>query len=241
MKITKNQLGQLVETYLLNEANYSVYSIEDVESAVDRACEILDIDDEGFSLFLKRISRVESGGNSKGLSNITGHTVNPFQLDIGTLDDIKTRSAMKSWRNFIDNKKSPKPANLNQKISEQNNESIRKSAKLSALFAALICLDKLRYRNPDERNNINIPTDLTKQSNLWKNRYNTSAGKGEVDHFISKNEDLLKEEDLDEKKKRKKKRKKKNKKNYSIYPYFYGGWGNDYDYSDSDGGDGGGE
>lgn len=184
------QLRAVERSKSLREDNGdSGYTIETskVESAINRAFEILDFQNDNLKSFMMRIARTESGGNPKGLDNITHHTSNPFQLDPPAVEEIKTNPNMRKWRAFIDGKKGKKPANLSKDLEDQTYQEVKSSLALSALFATLYILWRNRDWDPDERSSFSLPASLTGQANFWKAKYNTPAGDGTVEDFVRKN------------------------------------------------------
>ena len=147
-----------------------------------------------------RIARTESGGSPEGLANsFTYHKSNPFQLDSPAVENVKTNINMGRWRSFVDDKKSPKSANLIQKIEEQNYEGVVGNKTLSALFATMYVLWFSKFYLPDNRGKYDyaskIGSDVKSQARVWKDKYNTASGKGKESDFIDKNSSVLKEGD----------------------------------------------
>lgn len=194
MKITRKRfqelIAEVVQSMLLQE-NTAKYTTSQISAAVKRALEIVDIDSNTLVTYLTRISRTESGMNPKGLEGITHHIKNPFQLDPPAIENVKKNINMRRWREFIDNKKSPNPANLNQKIEEQDYNSVISNATLSALFAILYILWSAKAWNPANRKTYDydskIGTSIEAQAKTWKSKYNTVSGKGKETDFIAKN------------------------------------------------------
>ena len=201
-KTYKAALAQLraVERSKSLKENYSAYTSSEVGDAVDRALEILDIKSDVLKNFMLRIARTESGGSPEGVANsFTHHKANPFQLDPPAVENVKTNVNMRRWRSFVDDKKSPKSANLSQKIEAQSYKEVVSNKTLSALFATMYVLWFSKFYFPDNRSKYDyaskIGSDVKSQAKVWKNKYNTVSGKGKESDFITKNSSILKEGD----------------------------------------------
>lgn len=175
--------------------SYDVHTVDEIEEAVVRALEILDIDSPNLKNFMIRIARTESGGNAEGLETITGHEGDPFQLDTPATDEVKLNINMRLWRAFIDNKEGDNPANLTLDMASQKHSEIESNVTLGALFATLYVIWRLGSTatrsiwNPENRSSIDryVPSDLESQASFWKREYNTSSGKGTEEDFKNKN------------------------------------------------------
>ena len=196
MKITELQLRSLIKSALLKEAkfDYTKYTTGDIVNAVTRALEILDINNQNLLDLMIGIARTESGGNPAGAVKddleqlvITGHTSNPFQLDDIALDNVRTNPNLAKWRIFENEKQGSNPSNLSDPLSKQSNAEIRSNVVLSALFATLHILWATKNWNPDNRKNFKFPGTPDGQAEIWKDHYNTTAGKGSPEDYILKN------------------------------------------------------
>jgi len=108
MIITEKKLRLIIREELLVEQSYDAYTHDQIISSVDRALEILNINNSILRTFMIRIARQESGGNPAGEEDITGHDSNPFQLDEPSIVEVKTNINMGKWRRFINNTKKVK-------------------------------------------------------------------------------------------------------------------------------------
>ena len=194
MKITRRQLSKLIKETLILE-KYDTYSTGEVEKAIKRALSILDINSDNLETFMIRVARTESGGNSEGRDDITGHEDNPFQLDKINVTNVKENINLRFWRAFIDNKEGKNPANLSIDMKDQGYESDvlgKGNLSLAAVFAILHVIWKLKAYKPDSRTEIDfslLGTDVEKQADWWKENYNTVSGKGKTSDFKQKNKD----------------------------------------------------
>ena len=194
MKITRRQLSKIIKETLILE-KYDTYSTGEVEKAIKRALSILDINSDNLETFMIRVARTESGGNSEGLNTITGHEVNPFQLDSINVTNVKENINLRFWRDFIDGKQGKNPANLSGDIKDQGYDSDvlgKDNLSLAAVFAILHVIWKLKAYKPDSRSEIDfslLGTDVEKQADWWKENYNTVSGKGKTSDFKQKNKD----------------------------------------------------
>tara|TARA_Y100000593_G_C4300090_1_gene332875 strand:+ start:1550 stop:2074 length:525 start_codon:yes stop_codon:yes gene_type:complete len=171
MKLTRTKLRSLILETLLGES----ISSSKVESSIDRAIEILEIGDSNFRPFMLEIVRTESGFNPSGESGFTSHRDNPFQLTRPAIDQTKISIRLVNHRDRIS-----KNANMQNPWADQPIDEIKSNTTLGALAAALYILDFLRD-SP-------VPSDLQSRAALWKKKYNTESGDGEVSHYISKNQ-----------------------------------------------------
>ena len=151
-------------------------SSSSVESSIDRAIEILEISDVNFRPFMLEISRTESGFNPSGESGFTSHKDNPFQLTRPAIDQTKISRRLVSYRDRIS-----KNANMQNPWAEQSISEIQSNTTMGAIASALYILDFLRGAS--------VPGDLQSRASLWKKKYNTESGDGEVSHYIEKNKD----------------------------------------------------
>jgi hypothetical protein len=172
MRLTKAKLRSLVLETLFQES----VSASDVEASVSRAIEILEISDSNFRPFMLEIVRTESGFNPSGESGFTSHKDNPFQLTRPAIDQTKISRRLIDYRDRIS-----RNANMQNPWADQNIDEIQSNTTLGALAAALYILDFLRGAS--------VPGDLQSRAALWKKKYNTESGAGEVSHYVGKNKD----------------------------------------------------
>ena len=170
MKLTRRELRSLILETLLGES----ISASKVESSIDRAIEILEIGDSNFRPFMLEIARTESGFSPSGESGFTSHKDNPFQLTRPAIDQTRISRRLINYRDRIS-----KNANMQNPWADQNIDEIQSNTTLGALAAALYILDFLRGGL--------VPGDVQSRAALWKKKYNTESGAGEVSHYISKN------------------------------------------------------
>jgi hypothetical protein len=171
VKITRRELRSLILETLLLESVSAV----DVEASVTRAIEILEIDDSNFKNFMLEIVRTESGFNPSGEEGFTSHRDNPFQLTRPAIEQTKISRRLGDYRERIFSN-----ANMKNTWIDQTIEEIQSNTTLGALAAVLYILDFLRGTS--------VPSDLQSRAALWKKKYNTESGAGEVSHYISKNQ-----------------------------------------------------
>jgi hypothetical protein len=183
------QLRAIERSKSLKEVSQNIeYTIETekIKSAIDRAFQILDFENQNLKSFLYRLSRVESGGNPSGLDKITHHTKNPFQLDEPAIKNVIENINLRRWREFINEKRGKNPAKLS-KIENQSYNEIINNNILSALFALLYILWLNKNWKPDDRNSIVFSNNINNQAKFWKEKYNTASGKGKIEDFLKKN------------------------------------------------------
>jgi hypothetical protein len=186
-----NQLQAVERSKALREAlEYNKYTTEEIASAIDRALAILNIKNRALKTLMLRIARTESGGNPAGEGEITHHTLNPFQLDPPSVEEVKTNINMRKWRAFINDKKGPSPAKMGP-IENQEYNDVTKNKVLSALFATLYVIWALGADGDraawDPEKSFIVPASLKDQAAFWKRRYNTESGAGSIKDFMEKN------------------------------------------------------
>lgn len=169
---------------------YNRYTTEEISNAIDRALAILNVKNKALKTLMLRIARTESGGNPTGEGGITHHTLNPFQLDPPSVEEVKTNKNMRKWRDFVNSRKGPAPAKMGP-IEKQELKEITQNKVLSALFATLYVLWALGADGDraawDPEKSFNVPASLKDQAAFWKRRYNTESGAGSIQDFIEKN------------------------------------------------------
>ncbi len=161
----------------------------EVVFAIDRAMSMFDIKNSELRNYLIEIARTESGGNPKGLEGITHHTRNPFQLDGGdkaSIANSRTNIPLRHWRKFFSDKRKKDTGNPKAlSIEDYTDEQVRGNIKSGAIFALMHVLWMTGSYKPG--GDINVPADLAGRAKLWKDKYNTGAGKGLEQHYINKN------------------------------------------------------
>ena len=190
MKITRGDLRSIIREMLLKEEKYTSHTRSEVVAAVDRALEILNINNGSLRTLMIRIARTESGGNPEGLGTITHHDYDPFQLDSSAVEAVQNNVNMRRWRKFVDDKKGPRPAAMGP-IADQTLGEIEGNRILGALFATLYVLWGLGAEGNGSSwypgKSFSVPATLEDQAAFWKKRYNTASGAGKVQDFIDKN------------------------------------------------------
>ena len=188
--VDRSMLTSLIrEIFLFERWTYDAHSHAEVVAAVDRALKILDISDENLRSLMIGIARTESGGSPKDSSSseITGHDPDPFQLDAIGIKNTKENVNLRRWREWIDDKRGPNPANLTQPWESQSNSEIEGNIVLGALAATLYVLWTAKAWDPEKRDTYSFPSSVSGQASFWKTNYNTAKGKGTVEDYISKN------------------------------------------------------
>ena len=195
MRISEAKLRKIIKETLLSEQSYDALSHSAVISAVDNALRVLDIRSPTLREFMVRIAKTESGGNPDGLTRITSHTVDPFQLDRSATNEVKSNINMRFWRDFFDDQREKGIVRMGP-LTAQGHGEIESNEKLGAIFATLYVIWRISASisegityNPANRANIEyfVPADLDTQARFWKSEYNTSSGAGKVCDFIEKN------------------------------------------------------
>ena len=173
----------LLETWnnFLNEQKYSIPH-STVVGSVDRALEILGLSSNtNLRQFLIEIAIMESGGSPKGVSKITHHVPNPFQITDGALQVTKDTWKLKAMRDRIF-----KNAKMSNPWAEQSSSEVKGNVTMGALTAAMWILHKT---NPS-KNALDavIPETTQKRAALWKSIYNTRADPhGTPEIYVRKN------------------------------------------------------
>ena len=129
----------LLETWnnFLNEQKYSIPH-STVVGSVDRALEILGLSSNtNLRQFLIEIAIMESGGSPKGVSKITHHVSNPFQVTDGALQVTKDTWKLKVMRDRIF-----KNAKMSNPWAEQSSSEVKGNVTMGALTAAMWILHK---------------------------------------------------------------------------------------------------
>ena len=165
----------------LNEQAYSIPH-SSVVSSVDRALQILGLSSNtNLRLFLIEIAGMESGGSPKGVSKITHHVANPFQITNGALQVTQETWKLKDMRDRIF-----KNAKMSNPWSEQSSSEVKGNVTMGALAAALWILHKT---NPNKSAlDSAIPGTVEERATLWKTIYNTQADPhGTAEIYVRKN------------------------------------------------------
>ena len=158
----------------------------EVVSAIDRAMTMFGIQNSSLRNYLIEIAKTESGGNPKGLKDITHHKKNPFQLDPPSIENSRTNPNLRHWRKFFsDNRKSVTGNESARGIEDYTDGQVRGNIKSGAIFALMHVLWMLKAYKPDGQ--IQVPQDVGSRALRWKKKYNTLAGKGTVKDYKFKN------------------------------------------------------
>ena len=165
----------------LNEQAYSIPH-SSVVNSVDRALQILGLSSNtNLRLFLIEIAVMESGGSPKGVSKITHHVANPFQITDGALQVTKDTWKLKTMRDRIF-----KNAKMSNPWSEQNSGEVKGNVTMGALTAAMWILHKTNP-NKSALDSV-IPGTVEERATLWKTIYNTQADPhGTAEIYVRKN------------------------------------------------------
>jgi len=173
----------------LNEQRYSIPH-STIVASVNRALQILGLSSNtNLRNFLIEIAIMESGGNPKGISKITHHVQNPFQITGPAISVIQNLNVKKLdvLRDRI-----YKNAKMAQPWHKQSEQEIKSNVTMGALAAALLIIHKMNPRGVENLKNpaldAVIPGNLKSRAALWKRIYNTAQDPhGTPEIYIKKN------------------------------------------------------